>query len=292
MNRGDGCMTSMLVPLLKRRDPEGHKGNFGRALIVGGSRGMAGAVSLSGISALRAGAGLVTLAVPDRCLETVAAHSMCYMTVPLPDDRHGRLAEAAISPIRESAERSTSIGIGPGMGRSESVTTVVSEIYRSYPGPMLVDADGLNALASLPELPKPGGPRVLTPHIGEFQRLVKDVAMDSPACRQRAPRLAADAQAVVVVKGRNTLVTDGIDRFENNTGNPGMATAGAGDVLAGVITALLGQQYSPMEAAILGVHVHGLAGDLARDREFGETSLTADGISLYLKEAFRALESG
>ena len=266
----------MDVPNLKPRDPDSHKGTHGRALVIGGSRGMTGAVCLTGLSTLRSGAGLVTLAVPDRCLETVAAFNPCYMTVPI--EQTARL--------KELTQVATSIGIGPGMGQGEHVQPLVTQLYGSFAGPMVIDADALNALAAVPEiLPQSAGPRIFTPHIGEFRRLIGEPNLSPTDCRNRATRFAGENQLILVLKGNRTLVTDGSVQYENTTGNPGMATGGSGDVLTGAITALLGQGYSPLEAAVLGVFVHGLAGDIARD-QLGEISITALDIANALPAAF------
>ena len=269
----------MDVPTLSPRDPNSHKGCFGRALIVGGSRGMAGAVALAGMAATRSGAGLTILAVPDCCLETVAAFDPNYMTVAFPNDAIGRFHRDCRQQLDETAAKATSIGLGPGLSTSDDLTRLVSHLYLQYEGPMVVDADGLNALAhASTDYKKAAGPRVLTPHVGEFRRLVADnkvqaFGLSSEECRDMASAFAAEYGVVLVMKGHHTIVTDGTETFENTTGNPGMATGGSGDVLTGVITALLGQDFSPMEGAILGVHVHGLAGDLARDAK-GEISMT------------------
>lgn len=276
----------MNIPRLGPRDADSHKGTYGRVLIVGGSRGMTGAVVLAGTAACRSGAGLVTLAVPDRCLETVASFDPNYMTVPLANDQQGKIAAAATSQLSQLAQSASSIGVGPGMSRGGDITTVVAELYRGYDGPMVVDADGLNALASLDDLPAAPGPRILTPHIGEFRRLFgADLSVQE--CREQAPELAQRHGLIIVLKGHRTLVTNGPAVYENDSGNPGMATGGAGDVLTGVITALLSQgELSPFDAAKLGVYVHGLAGDLARDA-FGEVSMVAESIRDGLSAAFQ-----
>ena len=278
----------MDVPKLNPRKDDSHKGTYGRALIIGGSRGMTGAVALAGMAAARSGAGLITVAVPDRCVEAVACYDPCYMTVSLADDGQGRLARGHSQQYRDIYDHFTNIGIGPGLSRSAEITQVVAEIYREYTGPMVVDADALNAMAQCPSgLSNFAGPRILTPHLGEFRRLTGE-SLEPETCRQRAVDLAKDNKIVVVLKGHRTLVTDGKTTYENQTGNPGMATGGSGDVLTGVITSLLGQDLSPLEAATLGVHVHGLAGDLACD-EIGEVSMIASDILEYLPEAFQAL---
>lgn len=277
----------MQLPQLRTRATDSHKGTFGRVLIVGGSRGMTGAPSLSGIAALKSGAGLVTVAIPDPCLDAVAAHNMCYMTVPLPADKTGRISADASSELSDLAARSTSLGLGPGMSGGDGVATVVADLYANYAGPMVVDADALNALAALPDgLPAATGPRILTPHIGEFRRLMGKPDLTTEECRAAAQEFAAANNVILLLKGPGTLVSDGTLLFTNTTGNPGMATGGAGDVLTGVITALLGQGYSAIEAAALGAHIHGLAGDLAA-QEIGQVSMNADDILAFLPQAFR-----
>lgn len=281
----------MDIPNLKRRDANTHKGTFGRALIVGGSRGMAGAVALAGMAATKSGAGLTTLAVPDCCLETVAGFDPTYMTVPLANDERGRLHGKALPNLVELMGNATSIGLGPGLSASPYVCDLVLDLYLGFSGPMVVDADGLNALATATDMLKAAaGPRILTPHIGEFRRLMgTETGMLTPEeCRERVQEFAAENKVIVVLKGHRSIVTDGSTQYENQTGNPGMASGGSGDVLTGVITALLGQDLTPIEAAVLGVHVHGLAGDLARDA-IGEISMTASDTKDYLAAAFRKL---
>ena len=286
----------MNLPQIPPRDPASHKGDFGRVLLIGGSRGMSGAIALAGMAATRSGAGLVTLAVPDACLETVACFDPCYMTIPIACDTEGRLAASAKSALLELTANFTSVGLGPGLARGSGVTQLVSEIYKRVTCPMVVDADALNALVERPAgLANPGGPRILTPHPGEFRRLVgahfslDESREQTRQSREEARRLAEEFGVIVVLKGHQTLITDGRQSYENETGNPGMATGGAGDVLTGVITALLGQGFTPLDAARLGVHVHGLAGDLACD-DLGEVSLVASDILEYLPESFQELQ--
>ncbi|MBN2291096.1 MAG: NAD(P)H-hydrate dehydratase, partial [Pirellulales bacterium] len=165
-------MTADNLPKLLPRDPQAHKGTFGTALIVGGSRGMSGAVAMAGMAALRGGAGLVRLAVPESCLETVAGFNPCYMTTPLPADTHGHIAIDAYEQIVEMSESATAMAMGPGLGRSPELNELVPLLYGRIELPLVVDADALNALADSPQdLLSPGGPRILTPHPGEFARL-------------------------------------------------------------------------------------------------------------------------
>jgi NAD(P)H-hydrate epimerase len=283
-------LTKTPLPSLRPRDADSHKGDFGRALLVGGSRGMSGAISLAGQAALRSGAGLVTLAVPSCVLDVVASIEPSYMTTPLVDeDEH--IGEAAAQTIASLAQSATAVALGPGLGRRANLTELVANLYDEIKQPMVVDADALFALAERPgALTKPGGPRILTPHPGEFARIAGSLP-EGPQRSTAAAELARrDSQGttIVVLKGHNTIVTDGLRFSTNLTGNPGMATGGSGDVLTGIITALLCQGLEPFDAARLGVHVHGLAGDLAAE-DLGQVSMIASDLIHYLPKAFRAV---
>jgi NAD(P)H-hydrate epimerase len=283
-------LTETPLPTLRPREADNHKGDFGRALLIGGSRGMSGAISLSGQAALRSGAGLVTLAVPSSVLDVVASIEPSYMTIALVDD-DDHIAKAATETVIGLAQSATAIALGPGLGRRPNLTDLVIELYRKIDKPMVVDADALFALAERKAaLEKPGGPRILTPHPGEFARIVGS-SPEGPQRVTAAAELArcdTEGQTVVVLKGHNTVITDGARFSINRTGNPGMATGGSGDVLTGIITALLCQGLEPFDAARLGVHVHGLAGDLAAE-ELGQVSMIASDLIHYLPKAFRAV---
>ena len=274
------------LPCLPPRAADSHKGDFGTALIVGGSRGMSGAVALAGMAALRSGAGRVRLAVPDACLETVAAFEPSYMTSPLACDEEGRISVAAYDALRELADSSTAVACGPGLGRSQHLVELVSWMYEALPQPLVIDADALNGLAAASTIRSPGGPRILTPHPGEFRRFLADGPRTREVLEEVARQKARDWNAVVVLKGHRTLITDGRDSFHNETGNPGMATGGTGDVLTGVVTALLCQGLAALEAARLGAYLHGLAGDLAAG-SMGQISLTATDLVRFLPAAFQ-----
>ncbi len=201
---------------------------------------MAGAISLSGMGALRSGAGLVTVATAEACQPVVAGFEPSYMTVPLPGDEQGRLTKSAHRKIAELAAKCTSIGCGPGMQLTPDVDYLVGRMYFEFAQRMVVDADALNALAMQPDLfSRHAGPRIVTPHPGEFARLVGIQKLTDDERADRARDFAIRGQIVVVLKGHHTIVTDGREFYENNTGNPGMATGGCGDVLTGIITALL-----------------------------------------------------
>ena len=224
-------MSDSALPRLPERDPDSHKGTFGTALLVGGSRGMTGAVALAGMAALRGGAGLVRLAVADDCLEVVAAIEPSYMTSPLPSDRAGRIAYAALDRIVELAARATVLGCGPGLGRSLGLTALVGRLYQRLAQPMVVDADGLNALSAQPAtLARPGGPRILTPHPGEFARLIGR-KLEGDARNDAAVKLATRCGIVVVLKGHHTLVTDGLYKTIRNPSYLGLIVSSLGWVL-------------------------------------------------------------
>jgi NAD(P)H-hydrate epimerase len=253
---------------------------------------MTGAVALTGMAALRGGAGLVTVAVPDRCLELVASFDPCYMTVPLPCDGDGRLNWACREQLADLTRSATCMGLGPGLGRSQDLDRLLVWVHRHLSAAMVVDADALNALSSAEDpLAGPAGPRILTPHPGEFRRLIGDRPAGSvDEMEEQAVRIARRHELVMVLKGHRTLITDGQRVTRNTTGNPGMSTGGSGDVLTGVITALVCQGLPPFEAAQLGVHVHGLAGDLTA-AQFGQISMTAKDLLQLLPEAFRSLRA-
>ena len=276
------------LPRLPRRAVDTHKGHFGLVLLVGGSRGMAGAVALAGTAALRGGAGLVRLAVPKVCLDTVAAFEPSYMTVPLAADPSGRISGSARARIVELAEAATVVACGPGMGRSLGLDVLVSWLYTHLMRPMIVDADGLNALSNRPQvlLRSTAAARILTPHPGEFARLVRTDRLPVEERPQAARELAKRSGAVVVLKGHRTVVTDGLALATNSTGNPGMATGGSGDVLTGLIASLVAQGLTPLDAARLGVYLHGLAGDLAAE-QLGQESLIAGDLVQFLPRAFK-----
>ena len=252
----------MSLPELPARPADSHKGTYGRVLIIGGSLGMSGAVTMSALAALRTGAGLVTVATPASCVPIVAAFHPSYMTIPLPEDGEGRVTAAARERLLECCQVATAVAIGPGLGRHADAHQVVTELYGTLPQPLVVDADGLDALSTSARAPAEA-PRVLTPHLGEFRHLVGKTGLSMPAAREEAVTVAAEMQATVLLKGHETLVTDGNRSRQNETGNPGMATGGSGDVLTGMVAGLLSQGMSPFEAATLGAYLHGLAGDLA-----------------------------
>ncbi len=277
------------LPALPVRTDDAHKGDCGRVLVVAGSRGMSGAACLSGTAALRGGAGLVTVAVPEGILPIVAVYEPSYMTLALPEDSSGRIRTGAIARLNEALSSQTAVAIGPGLGQSAGLLDLVGELYSSSPLPLVVDADALNLLAKRPYLltrPEGGAPRILTPHPGEFARLT---GLDTTAIQQDRQRHAIEFarkhRVVLLLKGRETIITDGVRMAVNTTGNSGLATGGAGDVLTGLIAALLGQGMAPLEAAHLGAHLHGIAGDLAAE-EHSKPGLIASDLLHFLGRAW------
>jgi NAD(P)H-hydrate epimerase len=278
------------IPTLPKRPADSHKGLYGTVLVVAGGRGMAGAAALCGAGCLRSGAGLVRVACPAEVQPTVACFEPSYMTYPLPCDADGLLR---FEPAREAVGRwlgdgqADVLAVGPGLGQSDEVRQFVRWVVESVEVPTVLDADGLNALVGqTTPLDALERPVVITPHPGEFARLVGNTTAEVQSDREgQAVAFAARANLVVVLKGANTVVTDGRRVYVNSTGNPGMATGGVGDVLTGVIAALIGQKLPAFEAAQLGVHAHGLAGDIARDQN-GEVSLIAGDVVDSLADAF------
>ncbi|MCD4830923.1 MAG: NAD(P)H-hydrate dehydratase [Anaerohalosphaeraceae bacterium] len=280
------------LPELITRPADGHKGDFGKICIVAGSTGFSGAAAIAARAALRSGAGLVRVALPKSILPFVASLEPCFTTLPLPEDSDGKINAKAAGHLLKAADDNDVLAFGPGVGVSLGVKQVLQNLLSLENLRLVIDADGLNNLAKLSGWQSSCKASViLTPHPGEMKRLWhsmlrEQMPTDRTAC---AAMLAEKAGAVVVLKGSETVISDGEKFYVNTTGNPGMATAGAGDVLTGIITALCGQGLNNFDASVLGVYVHGLAGDLAAEIK-GQTSLIATDIIDYLPEAFGKLE--
>ena len=256
------------LPRLPRRADDVNKVTAGRVLVVGGSRDMAGAPSLAALGALRAGAGLVLVAVPASVQSTVAGFQAETLTTGLPESKQGGLGSAAIDTVRTRAEGYDPIQVRTQADRPSPTQNVVRSLATQLTGPLVLDADGLFAFGGvLEQLKERAGPTVLTPHEGEAARLLgitsSQVREDRGAAAQR---IAEQAGAVVALKGPNTLVTDGTRLYLNASGGPSLATGGTGDVLAGILGALSAQLDAnglpPFETTCAGVYVHGAAGDL------------------------------
>ena len=253
LNHGD------VLSLLPDRNPWGHKGDFGKLLLLCGSRGYTGAAYFAAMGALRAGAGLVFLGVPESIYAIEAVKLNEPVVFPLPDEG-GMLSETAVPEILNRLPKMDAVLIGPGLGQSDGTLAVVKAVLENAACPVVVDADGINVLRGHRDILRGrSNPTILTPHAGEFTRLGGVIGNDRMAA---AMTLAGDLGCVVLLKGHETCVTDGKTLYVNPTGNPGMAVGGSGDVLAGIITALLGQGLAPLEAAACGAWLHGAAGDL------------------------------
>lgn len=278
------------------RPADGHKGTFGTVLILGGSRGMSGAAALAGVAALRSGAGLVYVATPMSIQPIVAAYEPSYLTVGCSEDDAGRISDSAITDLESRLGASTAFAVGPGLGQSDSLMRLVPQLFEGADKPAVFDADALNALAKSRELhgftvTDRTAERVLTPHPGEFARLMGYKPGSTTEERiQAAAELAQQANAVVVLKGKNSIITDGARYAVNTTGNSGMATGGTGDVLTGLITGLLAQRLPAFDAARLGAYLHGLSGDIAAEHE-SQPALIASDLLRFLGAAWKQHES-
>ena len=248
----------LVLQTLPEREQTAHKGDFGKILLLCGSRGYTGAAYLAAMGALRAGAGLVFLGVPESIYGIEAVKLNEAIVFPLPDE-DGKLSEKAIPEILERLSKMDAVLIGPGLGQSEDVFRVVKTVLENAVCPVVLDADGINVVAAhMDILRKRTAPTILTPHAGEFARLGGIME----AGRQiAAENMAEDLGCVMLLKGSGTVITDGSTTYINPTGNPGMAVGGSGDVLAGMITTLLGQGISALESAACGAWLHGAAGD-------------------------------
>lgn len=281
--------------LLPARKPDAHKGDCGRVVIVGGSVGLTGAPTLSAMAALKSGAGLVTVGAPESLNDILEVKLTEAMTRPLPEVRRTRcLALRARGEIKRLLEGADALALGPGLGTHRETIELVKRLIPNVEIPIVLDADGLNALAGDPgHLKTLTSPAVITPHPGEFSRLtgteVSKVLVDPI---EAASSLAQSTGVTVVLKGAPTVVAtpDG-KSFVNSSGNAGMASGGSGDVLTGVIAALLGQGLVPEEATCLGVYLHGLAGDLGAEK-IGEAGLVARDIVESLPRAEQQIRSG
>ena len=248
----------LVLSLLPDRNPWGHKGTFGKLLLLCGSRGYTGAAFFAAMGALRSGAGLVFLGVPESIYGIEAVKLNEPVIFPLPD-AGGRLSANAVPEILTRLPQMDAVLVGPGLGQSEGTLAVVRAVLEKAECPVVVDADGINVLSAHRDLLRGRKlPTILTPHDGEFARLGGVIGEDRMAA---AAALAEELGCTVLLKGHETCVTDGTDGYINPTGNPGMAVGGSGDVLAGVITALLGAGLPPLEAAACGAWLHGAAGD-------------------------------
>ena len=275
----------LVASFIRKRPLFSHKGNFGHALLIAGSRGMTGAVQLAARACLRSGVGLLTLHVP------ASAYTIVQTAVPEAMAECDAETESVSSIDLKKLEKYTAVGIGPGLGRSTEAARCLKQLLQYYRRPILCDADALNILSENPTWMEflPAG-SVLTPHIGELERLIGPCA-DAYERMEKTRKLALRHRCVCLIKGAFTAVVcpDG-QVFFNTTGNPGMATGGSGDVLTGIILSFMAQGYTSVQSAISGVFLHGLSGDLALANE-SEESLLAGDLITHLGKAFKTLTS-
>lgn len=282
----------LLYPeILKKRPNNIHKKQCGKILIIAGSKGMTGAAVLACRAAIRAGAGIVTLAYPASLVEIYKELLPEVMTLPYHKTRKGTLRHKALNLILEKSEEFDIVLIGPGLSKNKDTQKLVQDLVLKLPKPILLDADGLNALESKTELfLKRNNYKIITPHEGEMAKLtglsVKEIQKDRIDI---ASKYAKEWKAVVVLKGYETIIAKPSGKTTiNKTGGPSLATAGTGDVLAGIIASLLAENIKkPFEAACTGVYLHGIAGDLA-EKKLGERSVIASDVIEYLSEAIKS----
>jgi len=255
-----------VLALLPDRDPWGHKGTFGKILLLCGSRGYTGAAYLAAMGALRTGAGLAFLGVPESIYDIEAIKLNEPVVFPLPDD-HGKLSIFAVSEIEKRLPQMDAVLIGCGLGQSAGTLAVVKAVLEQAKCPVVVDADGINLLAQHKDILRGRAfSTILTPHEGEFLRFGGTLGEDRMAS---AAYFSREWNSILLLKGHRTCITDGEQGYLNETGNPGMAVGGSGDVLAGMIVSLLGQGLQPLEAAACAAWLHGAAGDLCAE-EIGQ----------------------
>lgn len=255
-----------ILQILPERSADSHKGSFGKILLLCGSRGYTGAAALATMGALRSGAGLVYLAVPESIYEIEAIKLTEPVILPL-NDENGTYAVNAVEEVLSLLSGKDAVLIGPGIGQSAGSLAVTKDVLENFEGPVVLDADGINVMREHKDILRGRScPTILTPHPGEFQRFGYLISGDRVTS---AAELANDLGVIVLLKGHKSVITDGHTCYINPTGNPGMATGGSGDVLSGIIVSLLGQGLSAFEAAACGAWLHGAAGDLC-SREIGQ----------------------
>jgi NAD(P)H-hydrate epimerase len=284
------------LPKLISRKRNTHKGNYGRVLVLAGSPGMTGAAYLCCKAALRSGSGIVTLGIPKSLNFVMETKLTCVMTHPLPETKALTLSNRGREEILKLCERHDVVALGPGLSQQPETKNLILWLIKTIDRSIVIDADGINALTGkLHILYNIKKNVVLTPHPGEMSRLINlDSAKDVQKKRLNIAtqfvksihkQLGKGKDFILVLKGDKTIVADYNKVYINRTGNPGMATAGAGDVLTGIIVSLIGQGFNVFNASQLGVHIHGLAGDMASKKK-GKVSMIASDILDFLPDAF------
>ena len=257
---------AQVLSLLPERDPWGHKGTFGKILLLCGSRGYTGAAYFAAMGAQRSGAGLTFLGVPESIYEIEAVKLNEPVIFPLPEE-NGKLSIYAVSEIEKRLPEMDAVLVGCGLGQSGGTLAVVKSVLEQARCPVVVDADGINVLKAHKDILRGRAyPTILTPHEGEFKRFGGTIGEDR---MESAGYFSREWNSIVLLKGHRTCITDGETGYLNETGNPGMAVGGSGDVLAGILVSLLGQGLPPLEAAACAAWIHGAAGDLCAE-EIGQ----------------------
>jgi len=271
---------------ISKRKEESHKGTYGKVSIIGGSFGMSGSIYLASTASLRMGSGLVYSVVPSSIAEILSIKFEEVIVESIASQKP--YFDNNADEILKKIEKSDAIALGPGLGWDESRETLVKKVIQRVKKPVVLDADGLNCISDKPDVLKKGEDIVITPHPGEMSRLTKKTISEilkNP--KEIATDFAKKYNVVVVLKKSNTVVVNPKgDYYINKTGNPGMATAGSGDVLTGIIVSLIGQGYGSFDASKLGVFIHGLAGDMAA-KKYGQESLIAKDIIEFMPEAIK-----
>lgn len=281
---GEGERVNILVPkeiksIFPKRNKDSHKGDFGRVVIIAGGMGMIGAAYLSAMAALRTGSGLVYNIVPRSLSQIFSIKLIETIIMPVEDNNTGYFTCNSIDETNNIIKNKDVLAIGPGIGVDDERTKFVQNILLNYNRPIVIDADGINCISNnLSILAKRRGVTIITPHPGEMSRLLNTSIEEIQQNRiEYSKHVSNKYNVITVLKGSSTVVTNGEDVYINSTGNPGMATAGSGDVLTGMIASFIGQGVEPYKSSILGVYAHGLAGDLAR-MDKGEDGIIATDI--------------
>ena len=277
--------------VIAKRRPDSHKGDYGHVLVLSGSEGLTGAATLCSLGALRSGCGLVTLGIPQSLNPIMEVKLTEVMTQPLPETKKISLSLKAVTKIKNMLKDVDAVALGPGLTTNQGTKSLVNKLIKIINKPLVLDADGLNCIAgNISVLKSVKYPIVITPHPGEMARLVRMEVGTIQRNREKVAKDFADRyKLTVVLKGYQTVVAGTkVNSYINKTGNPGMATAGAGDILTGMIASLIAQGISSYEAAKLAVYVHGMAGDLASKKK-GEISLIAGDILDNLAAVFKLL---
>lgn len=280
---------SFIKEFLPKHKIDAHKGNRGRVLIIGGGTGLTGAVCMASESALKSGAGLITAAVPSSLNHIFEIKLTEVMTLPL-EDEDGTFGKNACKKALEFGINSDSVAIGPGAGVNEGTKAIVSEFILNYNKKLILDADALNVLADDTSVLKKAKCEILiTPHVGEMARLTKKSIDEILADKEKSAKDFANKYGInVLLKGKNTVITNGKEIFINPTGNNGMAKGGSGDVLTGICVSLAAQGADCFKSGIIGAYIHGMAGDIAREK-YSEYAMTPCNITECLADVFKKI---